>query len=182
MSEPYIGEIRIFGFDYAPRSWAKCNGQIVDVSQNTALFSIIGNTYGGDGRTTFGLPDLQSRAAMHYQEVPGLSSHRLGEMGGSMGVELNETMIPSHSHTLRAVNSAKASEAVATGNLPGNPSKTGRREPPKNFNIYADTSISALMAPGMVGQTGQSAAHNNMQPFLTLNFCIALEGEYPSRN
>ena len=172
MSEPFIAEIRIFAGNFAPRSWAFCNGQLVSISQNTALFSIVGTTYGGDGRNTFGLPDLQGRAPMHPGRGPGLTTRRLGERTGFETVSLTEAQIASHSHTARgsenaAVASAPAGNYVARG--------LGRGV---NTYLNADTSIgtSKELMP-----TGGGQAHNNMQPLLALNYIIALMGLYPSR-
>ena len=173
MSEPFIAEIRIFAGNFAPRSWAFCNGQLLPVSQNTALFSLVGTTYGGDGRTTFGLPDLQGRAPMHPGRGPGLTARRLGERTGAETATVSDAQMASHSHTARgsenaASASAPASNYVARGSSRG-----------VNRYLNADTSIGASKE---LTSTGGGQAHNNMQPFLSLNFIIALQGEYPSRS
>jgi microcystin-dependent protein len=172
MSEPFIAEIRIFAGNFAPRGWAFCNGQLLPIAQNTALFSLIGTTYGGDGRTTTGLPDLKGRAPMHPGHGPGLTSRRLGQKTGTETEGLDESQIPSHNHTARgsenaAVSTAPANNFVAHG--------AGR-----GINRYldADTSIGASK---QLLPTGGGAAHNNMQPYLAMYFIIALQGLYPSR-
>lgn len=175
MSEPFIAEIRIFAGNFAPRSWAFCNGQLLPVSQNTALFSLIGTTYGGDGRTTTALPNLEGRAPMHPGRGPGLTSRRLGQKTGVETVTLTEAQIPNHSHTVRARTGAGAS-----GTPPGPTaaiSKNGFLD-----RLY-ETNGAGLtnMASETVTDTGGSQAHNNMQPFLVMNFIIALQGLYPSR-
>ncbi len=177
MSEPFIGEIRIFAGNFAPRGWAFCNGQLLPISQNTALFSIIGTTYGGDGRSTTGLPNLQGRVPMHPGNGPGLTSRRLGESGGVETVTLSEEQIPQHTHQL------VASLPLADDDDPG-PTKylaTGR-----GVGLYAPPpgSPSSLvpMAPDAITPVGEGQAHNNLQPYLTLYFIIALAGLFPSRN
>lgn len=174
MSDPFIAEIRIFGFNFAPRGWAFCNGQLLPISQNTALFSLIGTTYGGDGRTTTALPNLQGRFPIHTGNGPGLTPRNLGARGGSETVTLTTNQMPNHGHNLQAVG-----DEVADANNPGG-------------NLYATAdagnayvnSVSALvpMSPSMVSSVGGSEAHTNKQPYLTLNFCIALTGVYPSRS
>ncbi len=172
MSDPFIAEIRIFAGNFAPRSWAFCDGQLLPISQNTTLFSLIGTTYGGDGRTTTALPDLKGRAPMH-PEGQGPSDRRLGESSGTEWVTLTETQMPNHTHTQRAV------------------SDLGNTKSPEG-NVYADTdsvdiyqtaSTSNLEAmDDNLQSQGGSQQHNNMQPYLTVNFIIALQGTYPSRS
>ena len=175
MSEPFIAEIRIFAGNFAPRSWAFCNGQLLPIAQNTALFSLIGTTYGGDGRSTTALPDLQGRAPMHPGRGPGLTARRLGEKVGTETVTLSEAQIPSHTHTARA---DKSGAAVG---------------PPSNTTAFAragggldsyrtDTTVNVDLASSALSTTGGGQAHTNLQPFLTLNFIIALVGTYPSRS
>lgn len=170
MSEPFIAEIRIFAGNFAPRGWAFCDGQLLPISQNTALFSLLGTTYGGDGRTTTALPNMQGRAPMHPGRGPGLTSRRLGQKGGAETVTVSEAQIPSHTHTLRAHNN--------TGNT-GSPEKNSFAQS-NGANAY-HTSESLVPIANVLQNNGGSQAHNNMQPSLTINYIIALVGLYPSR-
>lgn len=179
MSEPYIGEIRIFGFNFAPRGWAFCDGQTIPISQNTALFSILGTVYGGNGTTTFQLPNLQDRAPMHWRDGPGLTPRTLGEVLGSPTVTLTNDQIPSHSHALfgAVVSPANAAQQVSA---PTNQAYVSISNPGQ---AYATTnSPPVAFAPQAIGNTGGNQPHENLQPILALNFCIALEGIFPSRN
>lgn len=176
MSEPFVAEIRIFAGNFAPRGWAFCNGQLLPVSQNTALFSLIGTTYGGDGRSTTALPNMQGRAPMHPGRGPGLTSRRLGQRGGAETVTLSEAQMPNHQHTLRA-SSAAADEEGDT-----NPSGNATGVPEAANTIYASASNLQPMAENIYQSAGGSQAHNNMQPYLVMNFIIALVGLYPSRS
>ncbi len=175
MSEPFIAEIKIFAGNFAPRNWAMCNGQLLPIAQNTALFSLIGTTYGGDGRTTTALPNLQGRAAMHPGNGPGLTSRRLGDVGGTETTTLAMTQMANHSHTMTASGSPAS---LFTPNA--NASAPARA----NGNAYQQTTNANLvpLAAETVLNNGGSGAHNNLQPFLTLNFIIALVGTFPSRN
>lgn len=170
MSEPFIAEIRIFAGNFAPRGWAFCDGQLLPISQNTALFSLIGTTYGGDGRSTTALPDLQGRAPMHPGRGPGLTDRRLGQRGGVETVTLTEAQMPNHTHTLNGVNENANQRAISDNYLARG---TQMYRPPANLDA---------MAPATLSDTGGSQAHNNMQPYLTMNFIIALVGLYPSRS
>lgn len=172
MSEPFVAEVRIFAGNFAPRSWAFCDGQLLPISQNTALFSLIGTTYGGDGRTTTGLPNLVGRAPMHPGRGPGLTSRRLGERGGTETNTLSEAQMPEHTHTLRATVS-RGSSSQPQGNAFNRSVGDTAYHTPTNLTG---------MSPSMVSNTGGGQAHNNLQPFLTLNFIIALQGLYPSRS
>lgn len=176
MSEPFVAEIRIFAGDFAPRGWAFCDGQLLPVAQNTALFSLIGTTYGGDGSTTTALPNMQGRSPMHPGRGPGLTAKRLGQRGGVEAVTLSEAQIPSHSHTL--VGSIEETEFDGTSN-PEN-SVTGKVESGKD--MYSAASNLQPLAPETIKAAGGSQLHNNMQPYLTMNFIIALQGLYPSRS
>lgn len=173
MSEPFIAEIRIFAGNFAPRGWAFCNGQLLPISQNTALFSLIGTTYGGDGRSTTALPNLEGRAPMHPGRGPGLTSRRLGENGGVETVTLVDAQMPSHNHTMTG------SARPAINDDPDNTRYFGTT----GGNLaYAPAASLTTMADPAIGQTGGGQAHNNMQPFLAINFIIALVGLYPSRS
>lgn len=169
MADPFVAEVRIFGFNFPPTGWAFCNGQLLPISQNTALFSLLGTTYGGDGKSTFALPDLQGAAAMHPGQGPGLSLRDLGETGGSDTISLVTAEIPAHSHGLQAFPSAEVANPTATrgwGNAPMYQAPSG------NFGA---------MAAETIAPAGGGLPHNNLQPYLTLNFCIALQGVFPSR-
>jgi microcystin-dependent protein len=175
--EPFIGEISIFAGNFAPRGWAFCNGQLLPISQNTALFSLLGTTYGGDGRTTFALPDLRGRVPMHAGDGPGLQPRSLGEKGGKEEVNLTLTQMPSHSHpvsgTVRAYN--------------GNPDSESPEETVlANGDFYSSQSPDVKMHTDSVqitlGNTGGSQPHTNVQPYQCVNYIIALEGVFPSRN
>jgi microcystin-dependent protein len=171
MADPFVAEIRIFPFNFAPKGWAWCDGQLMPLSQNTALFSLLGTTYGGDGKSTFALPDLQGRAPMHPGQGPGLSLHDLGETGGSETVTLLESEIPSHSHALR-VSQADAIERVPTGQLPATGIGVG---------MYIAPGPLVQFAPNADTPAGGDQPHNNMMPYLTFFFCIALQGVFPPR-
>jgi len=170
--DPFVAEIRIFPFNFAPKGWAFCDGQILPLSQNTALFSLLGTTYGGDGKSNFALPNMQGNAPMHPGQGPGLSLHDLGETGGSDTVSLLESEIPSHSHTLRVWPSDPADHFGPAGNTLA-----------RSNNGQAWGAASSLVAFGgnAIAPAGGDQPHNNMQPYLTLNFCIALQGVYPPR-
>lgn len=169
MADPFVAEIRIFPFNFAPRGWAWCDGQLLPLSQNTALFSLLGTTYGGNGQSNFALPDLQGRAPMHPGQGPGLSLHDLGEMGGSETVSLLESEMPSHSHALRA-----------TSEDGDRPDPTGRYWARGTY-LYAAAQSLVTTAPETLAPAGGDQPHNNMQPYLTFYFCIALQGVFPPR-
>lgn len=174
MADPFVAEIRIFPFNFAPKGWATCDGQLLPLSQNTALFSLLGTTYGGDGKSNFALPNMQGNAPMHPGQGPGLSLHDLGETGGSQFVTLLESEIPSHSHALQGT-AGIANQNSPAGLLLGRPFGGGSCfKPPANQPIVQ-------MAFQAVGPTGGDQPHNNMQPYLTLLFCIALQGVFPPR-
>jgi len=173
MADPFVAEIRIFPFNFAPKGWAWCNGQLLPISQNTALFSLLGTTYGGNGKSTFALPDLQGKAPMHPGQGPGLSLRDLGQIGGSETVTLLQSEIPAHSH------SVSASSGPASLQSPAPDRVLGRA----NNNIYLDTPGNLVaMAPQALSAAGGSQPHNNMQPYLTFYFCIALQGVFPPRS
>ncbi|TDR22423.1 phage tail protein [Marinicella litoralis] len=171
MSEPFVGEIRMFAGNFAPRGWAFCDGQLLAVSQNDALFSLLGTVYGGDGRTTFGLPDMRGRIPNHAGTGPGLSQRRLGEKYGTETVTLTVNQLPSHQHDFQA-STAPGSENNPNGQyLAASPNVRLLRPVPPNANLL-NTSVN---------NTGGSQSHNNMMPYLCVNFIIALFGIYPSR-
>ena len=174
MSEPFIAEIRIFAGNFTPRGWALCDGQLLPISQNTALFSLIGTIYGGDGRTTTALPNLQGRAPMHPGHGPGLTTRQVGQRGGTETETLTEAQLPSHNHGLQA-----ALSRAGVGNPAGNALNRSTGE--QAYQTDASNNL-VPMASQMVGNSGGSQAHNNMQPYLGLNFIIALVGLYPSRS
>ena len=171
MADPFVAEIRIFPFNFAPKGWAWCNGQLLPISQNTALFSLLGTTYGGDGKSTFALPDLEGRAPMHPGQGPGLSLHDLGETGGSETVTLLESEIPAHSHSLNA--------SPDDGDI-RIPQPTRSWAKAVMYTAGAPNPATP-MAPEALAPAGGDQPHNNMQPYLTFYFNIALQGVFPPR-
>jgi microcystin-dependent protein len=171
MADPFVAEIRIFPFNFAPKGWAWCDGQLLPLSQNTALFSLLGTTYGGDGKSTFALPDLQGRAAMHPGQGPGLSLHDLGETGGSDTVTLLESEIPAHAHAMET-SSQQATENSPAGQKPA----AG-----DGINLHGNAGNLVAMAGQMLAPAGGDQPHNNLMPYLTFFFCIALQGVFPPR-
>lgn len=168
--EPFIGQIQLFGFAFAPRGWALCDGALLPINENSALYALLGTIYGGDGRTTFGLPDLRGRAPIHFGNGPGLTPRTIGERAGRESVTLTTNEIPAHGHGVQG--SAGASSKSPSGLVPGFNSAT---------SAYA-VADGTKMATGMVEQSGGSLPHDNMQPYLALNYCIALVGIFPPRN
>ncbi len=166
MAEPFLSEIRIMSFSFPPRGWALCNGQLLPINQNQALFSLLGTTYGGDGRVNFALPNLQGRVPIHTG-----SGHTLGERGGEQAHTLSISELPTHAHVARATNTAATTNAAA-GNLLASVSS----------NLYITATNLTSLSPSEISTVGGSQAHLNMQPFLTLNFSIALQGIFPSPN
>lgn len=176
MADPFLAEIRMFGCNFAPRNWAYCNGQLLSIASNTALFSLLGTMYGGDGRTTFGLPNLEGRAAIHAGNGPGLSSYQQGQMGGSSTVTLVANQLPGHGHSAVG-NNNDGSTGTPTGNTWATPSID--RDVPWYDGSAAAT---ALMNAGALQNAGGGQPHNNLQPYQTVGFCICTAGVYPSRN
>lgn len=168
MADPFLAEIRIFTGNYAPSGWAMCDGQLLPLLQNVALFSLLGTTYGGNGSTNFALPDLRGRAPLHEGQGPGLTNRPLGGSGGEEQVTLTDNTLPAHGHNLYAVNGA-ADSTQPQGRLPAR-----TRE-----DAYTQAGQLNAMSSATVGVSGSSQGHNNMQPYLTLNFIIALQGVYP---
>jgi microcystin-dependent protein len=177
MSEPFVAEIRIVAFNFAPRGWAFCDGQLLPISQNTALFSLIGTTYGGDGRSTTALPNLQGRAPMHPGRGPGLTSRRLGEKVGTSMVTLSEAQIPSHTHSPWENGVDPPTTQNPSGNWPSRHVDSNLE-----FVFKQNPALDATFNPAQAATTGGGQAHNNMQPYLGLNYVIALVGLYPSRS
>lgn len=179
MSDPFIAEVRMWTCDFAPRGWSFCNGQSIPISQNTALFSLIGTTYGGDGRSTCNLPDLTDRVPMHPGQGPGLTRRRLGDKIGTETVTLTEDQMPSHNHMVRGV-AETGTSADPTNELYMGQEKTSPIE--NTFYMSTDSTTNTSLSPSTIGNTGGDEAHNNNQPFLCVNFCIAIEGIYPARS
>jgi microcystin-dependent protein len=174
MTDPFVAEIRLFPFTFAPKGWAFCDGQLLPISQNTALFSLLGTTYGGDGKSTFALPDLQGRVPVNDGQGPGLSERFLGEASGSETITLLESEIPAHTHAM-AASAAAAVSRSPSAELFANESG--------GVNSYASLSgaPSALLAAAACGPRGGSQPHNNLAPYLVVNYCIALQGVFPQR-
>jgi microcystin-dependent protein len=166
MAEPFLSEIRIMSFEFAPKGWALCNGQLLPINQNQALFSLLGTTFGGDGRVNFALPDLRARTPIHVG-----SGHTLGERGGEQAHTLSIAEVPLHTHLVQGT------DTTATLDSPLNNVVAGA-----SINAYGAPTALAAMNAGCVANTGGSQAHLNMQPFLTLSFCVALQGIFPSPN
>ena len=172
MSEPFLAEIRLFPYNFAPRGWAFCQGQLLSISQNTALFALHGTTYGGNGQTTFALPDLRGRCSIHVGQGPGLSPYDLGQVGGTETVTLNTQQIAPHPHPANCLNGA--------GNQPAPTNNIWSSDLGGN-KLYGTTKAAGTMAPNIIGPSGSGQAHNNIQPYLALNYCIALQGIFPQR-
>lgn len=171
MADPFVAEIRMFSGNFAPRGWALCNGQLLPIAQNTALFSLLGTTYGGDGKSTFGLPNLQSRIPLGAGNGPGLTPRVLGEMGGEAQVTLAANELAAHSHPVDAIGTASS----------GTPSASAIYAQSSAGNIYGLPTHPVAMAANAVGASGGSQPHNNLQPYLVVNFIIALQGIFPPR-
>jgi microcystin-dependent protein len=165
MAEPFLSEIRIMSFNFAPKGWAMCNGQLLPINQNQALFSLLGTTYGGNGQTTFALPNLRGQVPIHFG-----GSHNLGEAAGESAHTLSVAELPTHTHALNG-STDNATTPVAAGNLLGSAN-----------NLYAPATDLTPLHPGSIANVGGSQPHENKQPYLTLTFCIALQGIFPSRN
>jgi microcystin-dependent protein len=172
MADPFVAEMRFFGFGFAPSGWAQCNGQILSISQNTALFSLVGTTYGGNGTTTFALPNLQGAVPMAWGQGPGLSIRDLGEVGGAASVTLLQSEMPNHSHTVTAATTPLGTVAA--------PSSSVGYARPVTGNVYATTGTTTAMSTSTLAAVGSGQPHNNLQPYLVVNCCIALQGIFPS--
>lgn len=177
MSNPFLAEIRPFGFTFAPKGWAFCNGQLMSISQNTALFSLLGTTYGGDGKSTFALPNLQGSAPLHMGQGPGLSFYNEGEAVGASSHAVTVAEMPAHSHSL------SASSSLARFSAPSSGTALGRSADGLVAYIgQYDASALGTANPSAIAAVGGSSPHNNLMPYLVLNFCIALNGVFPSRS
>jgi microcystin-dependent protein len=175
VADPFVAEIRIFPFNFAPVGWAWCDGQLMPISQNTALFSLLGTTYGGDGKSTFALPDLQGSSPLHPGQGPGLSLYDLGQTGGTPAVTLIELEIPAHSHAFNTTGGFPGEERAPTD-------RSFARTTGVGGNLYGAPANLAAMAPQALPPAGGSLPHNNMMPYLTFYFCIALQGVFPPRS
>lgn len=174
MSEPFLGQITMVGFTFAPRGWALCQGQLLSIAQNDALFALLGTTFGGDGVTTFGLPDFQGRAPIHSGQGPGLSNYVQGQKSGTESVTLTLNQLPAHNHV--ALGSSAAANQASPGGF------TWASENSGTLNIYTNSAPNSPMAANAITVAGGSQPHDNSQPTLVVNICIALEGIFPSRN
>lgn len=181
MSSPFLAEIKLFGGNFAPRGYALCNGQLLAISQNTALFSLLGTTYGGDGRSTFGLPDFRGRVPIEPRQGPGLSLYNLGQVGGAISETMSLGELPAHTHTPLCLSASPnpAPLPSPSGNVWA---IAGSRRVATNLYKASPPATTANMNSGAVGLTGGGQPHNNLQPFLTVTFIIALQGIYPARN
>ena len=173
MADPFVAEIRMFGFNFAPTGWAQCNGQLLPISQNTALFALLGTFYGGDGKSTFALPNLQGSVPVHQGQGQGLSERFLGEQSGTQAVTLLEAEIPFHSHAWMA------NPTPASLNAPAADRALARSSGGTAYK--ANTNPDVQMAPQAIAPAGGSLPHNNLMPYLVVNFCIALQGVFPAR-
>lgn len=174
MSDPFIGEIAVYGFNFAPRSWAICNGALMNISQNAALFSLLGTTYGGNGTTNFALPNLLGRVALGAGSGAGLSTYTQGDSGGVESVTLTTSQIPAHTHAIGCT-SANGDSVTPAGKILAKDSAGGSAP-------YSSGAANGTLAAGALQSTGGSSSHTNLQPYLALNVCIALTGIFPSRN
>ena len=174
MAEPFLGQITRFAGNFAPRGWAFCDGQLLSINANQALFSLLGTTYGGDGRTTFALPDLRGRVPVHPGTGSGLSTYKLGQKGGAETVTLNASQLPSHNHQVQCV-SSNGNKPEPGGNLPGAEASAG-------VDLWTNANSDGTMRSDMLQNTGGGQAHNNIQPYQAVNYIIALQGTFPSRS
>jgi microcystin-dependent protein len=179
MSNPFVSEIRMFGFNFAPTGWALCAGQLLPISQNTALFSLLGTSFGGNGQSTFALPDLQGNVPIHAGNGAGLSQRFIGEIGGEEFVTLLIPEMPAHNHSFVGT-TADATVVTSSANQPAK-GFTGNFQANVQAKMYSTVAPNATMNPNAIGITGSSQPHNNLMPYLTVNFCIALQGVFPAR-
>jgi microcystin-dependent protein len=181
MASPFVAEIRIFPFNFPPKGWAFCDGQLMPISQNTALFSLLGTTYGGDGKSNFALPNLQGSAPMHPGQGPGLSLHDLGEQSGSDTVTLIDSELPSHGHFLQATTDP-GTAASPSGDMFANGNWSDGQGGSGGVFCYTTAAPNVSLSGFAVAPSGGGQPHNNLMPYLTLNFCIALQGVFPPRS
>ena len=174
MADPFLGEIRAVGFNYAPQGWAMCNGQLLAINQNSALFALLGTMYGGNGQTTFGLPNLQSRVLIGMGNGPGLSNYFQGQIGGAEKVTMSSAQLPSHSHGVTASSQPASQESAQGGLLPSNVGK--------GSSLYTTAGSTVTMATNMIQPTGNGAPVPTLPPYLAINFIIALQGIFPPRS
>lgn len=179
MSEPFVGEIKLFAGNFAPARWALCQGQLLSISSNTALFSLLGTTYGGDGRTTFALPNLQGQVVVQQGQGPGLSAYYPGESVGTANVTLLQSEMPMHNHNLVA-STASGTQTASSGQMLSSATIGGR--PPTSSNFYSGGTPLQTMVLNEIAPAGNSQPHNNMMPYLALNYIIALVGVFPPRS
>jgi microcystin-dependent protein len=185
MSQPYLGEIKMVSFNFAPKGWATCNGQLLPINQNQALFALLGTFYGGNGQTNFQLPNLQGRVPLHMGNDPTGNPYSIGQAGGNEAITLSTQQMPGHLHTMQAA--AVNAAAGAAGRTPASNKSIAQAHAATSsgttpVNLYAAASPATTMAPLAIANTGGSQPHSNLQPFLVINFCIALIGVFPSRN
>jgi microcystin-dependent protein len=179
MSEPFLGEIRMFGGNFAPSGWALCNGQLLSISSNAALFSILGTSFGGNGQSTFGLPNLQGRVPIHWGNGAGLSPYTLGQNAGVETVTLTQNQIPTHNHLINSVNGSNANSTKPSGAYPGAITSSVTTT---KVDAYSNATPDSQMNTAAVSTVGGSQPHPNIQPYLCVTFIIALVGIFPSRN
>lgn len=170
----YLGQVQAFAFNFAPIGWAKCEGQLLPISQNQALFSLLGTTYGGDGRSTFALPDLRGRVPLNQGQGPGLSNYLIGQSSGSETVTLTVSQMPAHNHLVTC--------STNVGNVGSPANAIPGAENVAGADIWSNAAPNATMNPQMIGASGGSQPHNNMQPYLAINWCIAMQGIFPARS
>jgi microcystin-dependent protein len=181
MTDVFLGEIKTFGFNFAPRNWAMCNGQIIPISQSTALFSLFGTNYGGNGQTTFALPNLQSRAAVHQGQGPGLSLYSIGEMAGVESVTLLQTQLPQHTHTLQASTTKATAQVPAAQSMLAHSDDTSAQATTPAIFIPSASSTNAVNLAG-IAPAGNNLPFGILRPYLVMNMCVAMAGIFPARN
>jgi len=178
MSDPFLGEIRAFGFNFAPVGWALCNGQLLSISQNTALFSLLGTFYGGNGTTNFALPNLQGRVLIHQGQGAGLPNYAIGQVAGNTNVTLTTQQLPAHNHTVTAVAAAGTTASPSSAFI----AEYGSGRDAASLFAPSATTSPVQMAPAMIGNTGGSLPVSVQNPYVVINYCIALQGIFPSRS